>query len=80
MKGRSLVAEGEEFGDRSVQLHTASYITVPSIPCAARPGYQATDDSMTTASSVNNLGSGCNLAGEGGTNAVDSAIFQVPRM
>ncbi|XP_064175591.1 protein piccolo-like [Anguilla rostrata] len=47
----------------------------------ARPGHRATDDSMTTASSVNSLGGNdCSLEGEGGANAVDSAIFQVPRI
>ncbi|KAG5830325.1 hypothetical protein ANANG_G00309250 [Anguilla anguilla] len=46
-----------------------------------RPGHRATDDSMTTASSVNSLGGNdCSLEGEGGANAVDSAIFQVPRI
>ncbi|KAJ8269008.1 hypothetical protein COCON_G00116150 [Conger conger] len=46
-----------------------------------RSGHRATDATATTTSSTSSLGSsGLTLDEEGGTNAVDSAIFQVPRI
>ncbi|MFT7814925.1 protein piccolo-like isoform X1 [Arapaima gigas] len=72
----SLPAPAIESKDTSQLTLRKSMSEGTTMAHGARPGHRAPDATMTTTTTS----SGFNLEGEGGGNAIDSAIFQVPRI